>query len=68
MARGHEKTLYAVDKVSSVLTASYFQSEIVKTYVFRTRKAAREFREKKNARAKCFRYSAPRPMVWGPDN
>ena len=67
--KGHEKVLFIVNKYPSVLRNSYFQSEIVKSYIFRTRQAARAFAKDMNSRSKKYKYSvAFASAVWGPDN
>lgn len=62
MASNHESVLYVVDK------RRYRQKKVIKSYIFRTRKAANEFQEEKNISSGSFEYSEPRKAEWGPDN
>jgi hypothetical protein len=62
MARNHESVLYVVDK------RRYRQKKVIKSYIFRTRKAANDFQEERNIASNSFEYSEPRKAEWGPDN
>lgn len=61
MASNHESILWAVDK------RRYREKRVIKTYIFRTRKAANEYQEEKNISSTRFEYSEPRKAEWGPD-
>lgn len=66
-----EARLYIVDKVRADLVLDKrFTAKAIRSWVFRTRKAAKEFCDAKHKRAKkplSFLYIL-RPAVWGPDN
>ena len=60
MATG-ENVLYVVDK------RRYRQKRVIKSYIFRTRKAANEYQEAQNIKSGSFEYSEPRRAEWGPN-
>lgn len=62
MAMNHESVLWVVDK------RRYKQKRVIKTFIFRTRKAANEYQEERNIISTSFEYSEPRKAEWGPDN